>query len=100
MSKQPGTGEYMSIAMGYSVYGTDIYVKEEQKAKAEALINALLYDDGESSDDEEIKLPWWQNKRIVAGCFLGFLFWLSCYQLFYREFHIIIYTKIPHNYDH
>jgi hypothetical protein len=36
------------------------------------LINALLYDDGESSDDEEIKLPWWQNKRIVAGCFLGF----------------------------
>ncbi len=33
MSKQPGTGEYMSIAMGYSVYGTDIYVKEEQKAK-------------------------------------------------------------------
>ena len=23
MSKQPGTGEYMSIAMGYSVYGTD-----------------------------------------------------------------------------
>lgn len=72
MSKQPGTGEYMSIAMGYSVYGTNIYVKEEQKAKAEALINALLYDDGESSDDEEIKLPWWQNKRIVAGCFLGF----------------------------
>ena len=31
MSKQPGTGEYMSIAMGYSVYGTDIYVREDQK---------------------------------------------------------------------
>ena len=72
ISKQPGTGEYMSIAMGYSVYGTDIYVKEEQKAKAEALINELIYDDGKPSDDEEIKLPWWQNKRIVAGCFLGF----------------------------
>lgn len=72
MSKQPGTGEYMSIAMGYSVYGTDIYVKEEQKAKAEALINELIYDDGTASDDEGIKLPWWQNKRIVAGCFLGF----------------------------
>lgn len=66
MSKQPGTGEYMSVVMGYSVYGTDIYVREEQKAKAEALINELLY------DDEDIKLPWWQNKRIVAGCFLGF----------------------------
>ena len=37
MSKQPGTGEYMNIAMGYSVYGTDIYVREDQKAKAEAL---------------------------------------------------------------
>ena len=72
ISKQPGTGEYMSIAMGYSVYGTDIYVKEEQKAKAEALINELIYDNGNLSDDEEIKLPWWQNKRIVAGCILGF----------------------------
>ena len=28
ISKQPGTGEYMNIAMGYSVYGTDIYVRE------------------------------------------------------------------------
>lgn len=72
LSKQPGTGEYMSIAMGYSVYGTDIYVREEQKAKAEALINELIYDDCNTSDDEEIKLPWWQNKRIVARCILGF----------------------------
>ena len=53
MSKQPGTGEYMSIAMGYSVYGTDIYVREDQKAKAEALINELLYDnDYDTSEDE------------------------------------------------
>ena len=72
MSKQPGTGEYMSVVMGYSVYGTDIYVREEQKAKAEALINALLYDDGESSDDEEIKLPWWQNKELLLDVFLDF----------------------------
>ena len=73
MSKQPGTGEYMNIAMGYSVYGTDIYVREDQKAKAEALINELLYDsDYDTSTDEEIKLPWWQNKAIVAKCILGF----------------------------
>ena len=73
MSKQPGTGEYMSIAMGYSVYGTDIYVREDQKAKAEALINELLYDNNyNTSEDEEIKLPWWQNKVIVAKCILGF----------------------------
>ena len=73
MSKQPGTGEYMSIAMGYSVYGTDIYVREDQKAKAEALINELLYDnDYNTSEDEDIKLPWWQNKVIVAKCILGF----------------------------
>ena len=65
--------EYMSIAMGYSVYGTDIYVREDQKAKAEALINELLYDnDYDTSEDEEIKLPWWQNKVIVAKCILGF----------------------------
>ena len=68
ISKQPGTGEYMNIAMGYSVY-----VREDQKAKAEALINELLYDsDYDTSTDEEIKLPWWQNKAIVAKCILGF----------------------------
>ena len=73
MSKQPGTGEYMSIAMGYSVYGTDIYVREDQKAKAEALINELLYDsDYDALEDEDIKLSWWQNKTIVAKCILGF----------------------------
>ena len=73
MIKQPGTVEYMSIAMGYSVYGTDIYVREDQKAKAEALINELLYDsDYDVSEDEEIKLPWWQNKVVVAKCILGF----------------------------
>ena len=65
--------EYMNIAMGYSVYGTDIYVREDQKAKAEALINELLYDnDYDTSEDEVIKLPWWQNKVIVAKCILGF----------------------------
>ena len=69
MSKQPGTGEYMSIAMGYSVYGTDIYVREDQKA----LINELLYDnDYNTFEDEDIKLPWWQNKVIAAKCILGF----------------------------
>lgn len=73
MSKQPGTGEYVSITMGYSVYGTDIYVREGQKAKAESLINELLYDNNyDASEDEEIKLPWWQNKAIVAKCILGF----------------------------
>ena len=72
MSKQPGTGEYMSIAMGYSVYGTDIYVREDQKAKAEALINELLYDNDNTFEDEDIKLPWWQNKVIAAKCILGF----------------------------
>ena len=78
MSKQPGTGEYMSIAMGYSVYGTDIYVREDQKAKAEALINELLYDnDYNTFEDEDIKLPWWQNKVIVAKCiFRIFLFFV------------------------
>ena len=58
---------------GYSVYGTDIYVREDQKAKAEALINELLYDnDYNTFEDEDIKLPWWQNKVIVAKCILGF----------------------------
>ena len=63
----------MNKEMGYSVNRTENYVREDQKAKAEALINELLYDsDYDTSTDEEIKLPWWQNKAIVAKCILGF----------------------------
>ena len=73
MSKQQGTGEYMSITMGYSVYGTDIYVREDQKAKAEALINELLYDNNyDTSEDEKIILPWWQNYVKKTISILGF----------------------------
>ena len=82
MSKQPGTGEYMSIAMGYSVYGTDIYVREDQKAKAEALINELLYDnDYNTFEDEDIKLPWWQNKS-------------DCCKMHFRIFILVIIIMI------
>lgn len=28
--------------------------------------------DDNSANHEEIKLPWWQNKAIVAKCILGF----------------------------
>ena len=39
----------------------------------ESISNELLYDsDYDTSTDEEIKLPWWQNKAIVAKCILGF----------------------------
>ena len=69
MSKQPGTGEYMSIAMGYSVYGTDIYVREDQISIDEL---TQVFFDYDTSEDEVIKLPWWQNKVIVAKCILGF----------------------------
>ena len=73
MSKQPGTGEYMSIAMGYSVYGTDIYVREDQKAKAEALINELLYDnDYNTFGKMKISNCLGGKKVIAAKCILGF----------------------------
>ena len=34
--------------------------------------NSTISNSTIKSTDEEIKLPWWQNKVIVAKCILGF----------------------------
>ena len=37
-TKDPGSGEYMRITQGYSVYGKNIYVDEKNREEAERLV--------------------------------------------------------------
>lgn len=83
--KDNGAGGYMNVYMGYSVYGEDIYVDRKDYEAALNLINSLEPDkesmDTESVDmdltdkksmdkDDEYKLPFYKNPRIVARIFV------------------------------
>ena len=81
-SIESGSGSYLAIQQGFSVFGQDIYVTEEDKEKAQEIINEFveelnnLEDDSEDidtdldvdekEDDGSYKIPWFRNRVIVA----------------------------------
>lgn len=48
-----GTGEYLQIAMGHSVFGMDISVREEDEDRAKEIIDELLKNDNNVLDENE-----------------------------------------------
>lgn len=69
-SKKLGSGEYMAVSMGFSIYGIDLYVPEKDKEKALGILEEFQV---QNVDSEELSIPWYQNKRIAARILLGFL---------------------------
>lgn len=66
-----GTGQYMNIAAGFSVYGKDIYVEEEDADKAIDIINRVKAEASEVEDAGREKVSWYRNKTILARILLG-----------------------------
>ena len=76
----PGSGEYMQITMGYSVFGMDIYVREEDAVRTRKFLEEFLEEDNSDFDghktDEELstdpaeekeeKIPWYKDQRVVG----------------------------------
>ena len=70
-----GSGEYLNIYYGFSVYGKDIYVDEIHLANAKAIINDFNsdFDDEYKQDDAETStsIPWYYKKNaLIRGMFL------------------------------
>jgi hypothetical protein len=63
--KSPGVGGYMNIYMGYSVYGEDIYVDEQDYQKALNLLKDIESDESTIEEDNS-HIPFYKNHRIVA----------------------------------
>ena len=57
--------------MGFSSYGIDILVYEEDKENAKKIIKEMVLLDNNIKEDK-IKVPWFKNKRIVASIILAF----------------------------
>lgn len=50
--KDQESGSYMNLFMGYSVYGSEIYVKESDLERAKILLNQQIQLAGAKQDDE------------------------------------------------
>ncbi|WP_097015798.1 DUF2007 domain-containing protein [Anaerocolumna aminovalerica] len=71
--KSRGSGGYMNIYMGYSVYGEDIYVDKNDYEKAEQLLNEISEAQElipEDQDKDNAPVPFFKNPRIIARILL------------------------------
>lgn len=68
--RQNSVGEYLNIFMGFSVYGIDILVDQENEESAKGIIKNIILLDNEEED--KIRVPWFKNKKIVASVILVF----------------------------
>lgn len=65
-------GEYMRIVEGFSVFGCDVFVREEDETKAKAVVEDLLFlqKQEEQSREDAQKTKGWEKRRIIAGVLL------------------------------
>ena len=88
---ESGSGSYLAIQQGFSIYGQDIYVSTDDKEKAKKIIDEFVEDlknqedeeiefdedideddeegrefDKDIDEDENYKVPWFRNRVIVA----------------------------------
>lgn len=67
------SGGYMSIYMGFSVFGKDLYVDEADVDRARELVDGIeaeinTEDAEKVAEDEDIPAPpFYRNRRITAG---------------------------------
>lgn len=79
-AKENGSGEYLKITTGLSLYGTDFYVQDKDQKQAKQAFDIMRQQwdlremqEGWSDDEEEemkVKIPWYKNRRITARMIL------------------------------
>lgn len=71
--QEAGAGGYMKVAAGISVFGTDIYVDEEDMDRARQILREELGEAMEQNiaEQESVKQPWYRNPRVIARIILG-----------------------------
>lgn len=64
-SESKGSGDYMNIYMGTSMFGNDIYVNEEDVERAKEIISVLT-SEIDSVDAGEVEIPVRSSDRKVS----------------------------------
>lgn len=69
IKKSKESGDYMNIYMGYSIFGEDIYVNEDDYEAAIEVLNSLPNNEELIIDEDnniDYHIPFYRNPRIVA----------------------------------
>ena len=56
-SESKGSGDYMNIYMGASMFGNDIYVNEKDADRAKEIVKALTLPLEEKTDEADVDIP-------------------------------------------
>lgn len=75
-SQGSGSGEYLNISQGFSVYGEDIYVDASDVEAAKAIIAENKMQEKDSAE-EVVKVPFYQNRTIIARIIIGYFVLLA-----------------------
>lgn len=72
---EAGSGDWMKVTQGFSVYGIDIYVLEENADLAKCIIEQVLSgieneSEEELEKEELISIPWYRNKKLLVRGYL------------------------------
>lgn len=70
-SQGSGSGEYLNISQGFSVYGEDIYVDASDAEAAKAIIAENEVPEGDSTE-KAIKVPFYRNRTAIARIIIGY----------------------------
>lgn len=77
-SQGSGSGDYLSISQGFSVYGVDIYVDASDVESAKAIIAENTFPEDEMEVDDEpveedtVEVPFYRNRTKVARIIIGY----------------------------
>lgn len=71
--KDLGSGGYMNICMGYSIFGCDLYVRESDLEAASALLEELKEEEMDESSEDEIRSSKSSTARKVCVVILGII---------------------------
>lgn len=75
-SQESGSGEYLKISGGFSVFGRDVFVDDADEEEARKIVDAVIENENvedDSFDYQSAKLPWYKNKVIIARILIGWV---------------------------
>ena len=72
-AKDNGAGTYLNVHSGFSIYGKDIYVEEEDAERAVETINRVKSEEKTSENDNADKVQWYRNKAVLARILIGLI---------------------------
>ena len=67
------SGEYLKVSSGFSVYGKDIYVNDEDESRARKIVESVLGEKESEDLCEDVKIPWYRNRAILSRIILGYI---------------------------